>query len=195
MRRVQATLLQVSTSPSLRVPTLRTIELGGSVKQVVLGFVTMSVVACASIMHGGSQDIGISSTPTGAKVAVDNFAGGQTPYIAKLSRKDNHIVKITMDGYAATELTLTKSVSGWVWGNVVFGGIIGLQSMLLRAACTISIRPSSKRRWLNREPRSPRRVMAYTWCSSQSPIRLGGRSVSSRGSPRERSDISRASFA
>ena len=126
MRRVQATLLQVSTSPSLRVPTLRTIELGGSVKQVVLGFVTMSVVACASIMHGGSQDIGISSTPTGAKVAVDNFAGGQTPYIAKLSRKDNHIVKITMDGYAATELTLTKSVSGWVWGNVVFGGIIGL---------------------------------------------------------------------
>jgi len=77
-------------------------------------------------MHGGSQDVGISSSPTGAKVSVDNLAGAETPYIAKLSRKDNHIIKLTMDGYAPAELTLTKSVSGWVWGNVVFGGLIGL---------------------------------------------------------------------
>lgn len=23
-------------------------------------------------------------------------------------------------------MTLTKSVSGWVWGNIIFGGLIGL---------------------------------------------------------------------
>jgi hypothetical protein len=77
-------------------------------------------------MHGTDQDIGISSSPTGAQVSVDNQAGAVTPYVAKLSRKDNHIVKLSMDGYAPAELTLTKSVSGWVWGNVVFGGLIGL---------------------------------------------------------------------
>lgn len=81
--------------------------------------------ACASIIHGTSQSIGISSSPTGAKVTVDNQTA-TTPYIAKLSRGDNHIVKITMDGYAPAELTLTKKVSGWVWGNIVFGGLIGL---------------------------------------------------------------------
>ena len=84
------------------------------------------LTACASIMHGTQQDIGISSNPTGAQVTIDNREGATTPYIAKLSRKNNHIVKIAMDGYAPAELTLTKSVSGWAWGNIVFGGVIGL---------------------------------------------------------------------
>ena len=86
----------------------------------------LALSACASIIHGTSQDIGISSSPTGAQITVDNQTGAMTPYVAKLSRKDNHIVKISMDGYAPAELTLTKTVSGWVWGNIVFGGLIGL---------------------------------------------------------------------
>jgi hypothetical protein len=85
-----------------------------------------ALTGCASIMHGTRQDVGISSNPTGASVTIDNLTGPITPYVAKLSRKDNHIVKLTMDGYAPAELTLTKSVSGWVWGNIVFGGLIGL---------------------------------------------------------------------
>lgn len=95
-------------------------------KRLGLLLVATSLAGCATIMHGGSQDIGISSSPTGARVTVDNMAGAQTPYIAKLSRKDNHLIKITMDGYAPAELTLTKAVSGWVWGNVAFGGLVGL---------------------------------------------------------------------
>jgi len=91
---------------------------------MLLGAVVLS--SCASIMHGTSQDIGISSSPTGAKVTIDNQQGANTPYVAKLSRKDNHIVKIDLEGYQPAELTLTKSTSGWVWGNIVFGGLIGL---------------------------------------------------------------------
>lgn len=86
----------------------------------------MSLSACASIMHGTSQDIGISSSPTGASVTVDNSTKAQTPFVAKLSRKDNHIIRVAADGYAPADLTLTRSTSGWVWGNVMFGGIIGL---------------------------------------------------------------------
>jgi predicted small secreted protein len=86
----------------------------------------MSLSACASIMHGTSQDVGISSSPTGASVTVDNSMKAQTPFVAKLSRKDNHIIRVAADGYAPADLTLTRSTSGWVWGNVVFGGIIGL---------------------------------------------------------------------
>jgi len=86
----------------------------------------IALTACASIMHGTHQDVGISSTPTSASVTVDNAASGQTPYVAKLSRKDNHIIHITADGYQPADLTLTRSVSGWVWGNLLFGGLIGL---------------------------------------------------------------------
>lgn len=33
---------------------------------------------------------------------------------------------IRLAGYQPYETTLTKSVSGWVWGNLVFGGLPGL---------------------------------------------------------------------
>lgn len=82
--------------------------------------------ACGTIMHGGNQDIGISSSPSGAQVTVDNGPVAKTPYVANLSRKQNHIVHISADGYAPADLTLTNSVSGWVWGNLVFGGLVGL---------------------------------------------------------------------
>jgi hypothetical protein len=57
---------------------------------------------------------------------VDNQTGALTPYVAKLSRKENHVVHLAAPGYAPADLTLTHSVSGWVWGNIVFGGVIGL---------------------------------------------------------------------
>lgn len=82
--------------------------------------------ACASIMHGTSQEVGISSTPTSASVSIDNVTKGQTPFVAKLSRKDNHVIHIAADGFQPADLTLTRSVSGWVWGNLLFGGVIGL---------------------------------------------------------------------
>ncbi|MGH9424140.1 MAG: PEGA domain-containing protein [Thermoanaerobaculia bacterium] len=84
------------------------------------------LTACGSIMHGTSQDIGISSSPSNAEVSIDGMSKGHTPVIANLSRKDNHIVKLALPGYAPAELTLTRGVSGWVWGNLVFGGVIGL---------------------------------------------------------------------
>jgi len=86
----------------------------------------LALTACASIMHGTSQDVGISSTPTSASVTVDNATKGETPFVAKLSRKDNHIIHIAADGFEPADLTLTRSTSGWVWGNLLFGGIIGL---------------------------------------------------------------------
>jgi len=90
-------------------------------------FVISAIVLATGLsLHGTSQDIGISSTPSGALVSIDNKSFGKTPLFAKLSRKDNHLVKIEMAGYQPFEATITRSVSGWVWGNVLFGGLIGL---------------------------------------------------------------------
>ncbi|HYB63654.1 MAG TPA: PEGA domain-containing protein, partial [Steroidobacteraceae bacterium] len=86
----------------------------------------ISLMGCCSIIHGTRQDVGINSSPTGALVKVDNAPSGNTPLVAKLTRKDNHVVHIELSGYQPFDLTLTRSVSGWVWGNIVFGGLIGL---------------------------------------------------------------------
>jgi len=86
----------------------------------------MSLAGCATIMHGTGQDVGFGSSPTSAKITVDNQRSATTPTVMKLSRKDNHIVRIELDGYLPYEATLTRGVSGWVWGNLVVGGLVGL---------------------------------------------------------------------
>jgi hypothetical protein len=86
----------------------------------------VSLTGCCSIIHGTRQDVGISSAPTGAIVKIDNVPSGNTPVVAKLTRKDNHFVRVELSGYQPFDMTLTRKVSGWVWGNIVFGGLIGL---------------------------------------------------------------------
>lgn len=88
--------------------------------------IVLSLCSCATIMHGTSQTLGISSNPSSAKVTVNGQELGTTPLIADLKRKREHIVKIELQGYLPYETTVTKKVSGWVWGNILFGGLIGL---------------------------------------------------------------------
>lgn len=90
------------------------------------GIAVLVMTGCATVIHGTRQDVGISSTPPGAAVTIDNLQSGTTPVFAKLRRKENHVVRISLPGYQSTDFTLTSSVSGWVWGNVAIGGLIGL---------------------------------------------------------------------
>ena len=82
--------------------------------------------ACGTIMQGTTQQVGISSNPSNASVTINGQNHGNTPMIIELKRKDSHMVRIQLDGYQPYETNLTRSTSGWVWGNIVFGGLIGL---------------------------------------------------------------------
>lgn len=93
---------------------------------LIILLVFISFNNCATIMHGTSQDIGISSNPTGAEITIDGREYGKTPAFVDLKRGDNHIIKIELTGYEPYEITTTKSLSGWVLGNILFGGLIGL---------------------------------------------------------------------
>ena len=97
-----------------------------STKVVGLVFASALVAACATIMHGSSQQVGINSQPAGATVVVDSQTVGMTPVAAKLARKRAHRISVTLAGYQPYEMVTTRKTSGWVWGNIVFGGLIGL---------------------------------------------------------------------
>jgi len=84
------------------------------------------ITGCGTIIHGTTEQVGVTSSPSGATVEIDNTKIGETPLIQELSRKDSHSVKITMAGYESYELIINRNVSGWAWGNIVFGGLIGL---------------------------------------------------------------------
>jgi hypothetical protein len=82
-------------------------------------------VACATIAHGTTQDVNITSNPSAARVMVDNKPLGSTPVVAKLARNSVHTVRLEVDGYKPFELQLQRKTSGWVWGNLALGGFIG----------------------------------------------------------------------
>lgn len=90
------------------------------------GGITVGLAACASIMHGSSQEVSIGSTPTGARILIDGQEMGKTPVALRLTRKDKHALKIEMAGYQPYEMIFSRSTSGWVWGNIIFGGLPGL---------------------------------------------------------------------
>ncbi len=84
------------------------------------------MLGCATIISGSDQEIKFQSHPDSATVTIDGRALGKTPLIQKLSRKDKHAVRFELDGYAPVDMTLTRTVNGWVFGNIVFGGLIGV---------------------------------------------------------------------
>lgn len=89
-------------------------------------FALLALTACGTIMQGSTQQLSISSSPSSAAVTIDGMERGTTPIVADLTRKDTHTIHIEAEGYQPYELAVSRSVSGWVAGNIVFGGIIGL---------------------------------------------------------------------
>ncbi len=84
------------------------------------------VIGCCTIVSGRNQNLPVISTPSGARVIV-NGVQQQSPCTLVLDRQQLlYQVKIEKDGYEPVEITLRRGVNGWIWGNVLLGGIIGL---------------------------------------------------------------------
>jgi hypothetical protein len=91
----------------------------------------MLLTGCATIVGGGtSQAVNISSEPSGASFVIKSSSGlqmgsGKTPQTLRLPRKNEYQVEFSMDNYRTQSVVLTKGLNGWVWGNFVFGWIVG----------------------------------------------------------------------
>ena len=96
------------------------------VLRTTAGITLLASAACGTIINGSKQNVSFSSTPGGATVFVDNQQMGVTPVSLALSRKDHHNVRLELAGYQPYEVKLTRGVSGWVFGNLIFGGLPGL---------------------------------------------------------------------
>ncbi len=91
----------------------------------LLTFIILSS-SCATIMQSTRQELSISSSPSEALVTNNGLQLGKTPLVADLKRKGNHRIKIELEGYQPFEVILTRKTSGWIWGNLLFGGVPGL---------------------------------------------------------------------
>jgi len=102
----------------------------------VLATATLAT-GCASIVHGGPRYVPVSSNPVGASVSIYDRDGNvvskqTTPFTATLRTKYKYFVGqsyrmvFEMPGYQKSEVELRPTMSGWFWGNILFGGAIGM---------------------------------------------------------------------
>lgn len=102
----------------------------------VLGVLTALATAalfsgCASIIQGSRQDVRVTSNPSGAVVRVNlNNQATTTPGMLTLNRKEiAYVLTFEKEGYKPVEVSLRRTTSGWLFGNIIFGifgGIIGI---------------------------------------------------------------------
>jgi hypothetical protein len=98
-------------------------------KKVYYLFIVVAVFVfqgCATIIKGSKQNINITSYPAEATITINGKMFGKTPTVARVFRKDNQYVKIELDGYKTYETVLKKRFNGWLLGNIVFGGLVGI---------------------------------------------------------------------
>ena len=105
---------------------------------IVVGML-ISAGGCATIMNGTTDTVHISSIPPDAKFSVISvtdssravISTGTTPQNVVLQRKtdflgNSYVVDFEKSGYLKKSVSMKKTISGWYFGNILFGGIPGL---------------------------------------------------------------------
>lgn len=93
--------------------------------------------SCASIVSRSTYPISINSTPNNAKISITNKKGyeiylGNTPAVVQLKSssdffsKAEYLIKFSSPGYDDKIVPVTFSLDGWYFGNIFFGGFIGM---------------------------------------------------------------------
>jgi len=82
------------------------------------------IVGCATIATGTKQLISINCNVEGATIKLDGKIIGKTPFNGEV-KKNRKILTIEKKGYKTHTITLSKSLEGMFWGNIITGGTLG----------------------------------------------------------------------
>ncbi len=95
-------------------------------KSLAILLLGLTATSCASIISTNKQGVRITSYPAGAVILDNGTNIGRTPITAQLSRKNDHMIQLKLDGYQTFEISLTKKFNEVALGNILLGGLIGL---------------------------------------------------------------------
>ena len=100
-----------------------------------------SVVAlasgCASIVSESTWPLEVTATPAETEVEIRNEEGqvvhkGRTPFTVALGSGagyfdgETYTLRATAAGHQPAQATVDTRMNGWYFGNILFGGLIGL---------------------------------------------------------------------
>lgn len=93
--------------------------------------------ACASIVSKSEYPVTITSNPEQAKITIYNedsmkMYTGRTPTTISLKAGESYFdgldytVNFQKEGYESQTIVISSKLDGWYFGNILFGGLIGL---------------------------------------------------------------------
>lgn len=94
-------------------------------------------MGCASIVSRSTYPLAINTDPTGADVSIRNKAGveiyrGLSPAVVDLKAgagyfsRETYTLTINKEGYKDRIIPVNFTLDGWYFGNILFGGLIGI---------------------------------------------------------------------
>jgi hypothetical protein len=94
---------------------------------IALACAASAVAGCATVVHGTAERVQIDSTPGGAEVTIDDSDQSVvTPSAVMLARGKGHKLVFRKPGFQDATEHLTSTPSGWILGNVIAGGVVGM---------------------------------------------------------------------
>jgi len=97
--------------------------------------------SCATIVSKSTYPLTVNSNPSNAQITITNKRGvdifqGSTPSVVRLKArlkagngffsKAEYTLKLSHPGYDDILMPITFSLDGWYFGNILFGGILGM---------------------------------------------------------------------
>lgn len=84
-------------------------------------------LGCASIFEGKVQPVTFNSQPSGAQIIINGMPMGVTPTTLTLKRSDYDKANVIFkkEGHQDQQATMQTKVTGWFWGNIISGGLLG----------------------------------------------------------------------
>ncbi len=86
----------------------------------------ISITACSSIMNGSIQNVDVKSTEAESQIFVNGILNGTAPTVVKLHRGESYLIEVKKPGYETYRITTSKTITGWFWGNLICGGLVGM---------------------------------------------------------------------
>ena len=105
---------------------------------VAVSFLVLAFnVGCASIISGSTQHVGFTSNPDQAQIEIISPKGQvihrvttPTSLVLKRGRPYFRTAGLTLraraEGYEVKEIRIKNRLNGWYFGNILFGGLIGI---------------------------------------------------------------------
>jgi uncharacterized protein YceK len=100
-------------------------------KLLVLLAIALLLSGCATLFTGTDANVKVTADPGTANAVIKTQGGqvvydGAVPATVKLPKKNSYTVEITQAGYKTQTVFISQGVTGWFWGNLCLGGVVGM---------------------------------------------------------------------